>query len=182
MAAARPPRGLRGAELELLLSRNQPRRELVPTGILEVGIVKEAYVGVRTIWRDGKRKRLEEQLDKVVAHFDVAANAINRQREERLRTQREYEERARRRVEEEQRRRDEAERAERLEGEARRWRLANDIRQYVAEVRKTVATAGVEIWDVPQLEAWAAWAEDYATRIDPLRAGATRWRRSAGDD
>jgi hypothetical protein len=59
--APTPPRWLKGRELESWLWTNRSERKLVPNGIFELSVVNAQYLGVRTVWQDGKRKRVEER-------------------------------------------------------------------------------------------------------------------------
>ena len=162
------PRGLRESNLESWIGRNQARTELVPNGVLELVIKSGAYLGVRSLWHDGKRKRVEDCLDDFVAHLALMAEAVKQYRAEMERAQRERLEAERRRWEGEQRRREEVERARRFEEELARWRLARDVREYVAEVRALVAGACGCIDDGGPLDESLKWAEAYAKRVDPL--------------
>jgi hypothetical protein len=161
------PRGLRGSELESWLGRNQPRTEFVPNGVLELIIKSGAYLGVRTVWRDGKRKRVDDCLNDFIAHLPVMADAIKQHRDELEQTSRKRQEEENRRYEDEKRRREEAERARRLEEELRRWRLARDVREYVTELREVITANGV-VGDVSQIEESLKWAESFAKNIDPV--------------
>jgi hypothetical protein len=166
-SAPEAPRGLRGSELESWIERNQPRTELVPNGVFELIIKSGAYLGVRSIWRDGKRQRVEECLNDFIAHLPVMADAIKQHRAEMERARRESLEAERRRWEDEQQRREEAERARKFEEEVARWRLARDVREYVAEIRALIADCGA-ITDESTLDESLRWAEAFAKRIDPL--------------
>jgi hypothetical protein len=163
-----PPKGLRGPDLELWISRNQPRTELVPNGMLELHIKNGNYLGVRTLWHDGKHKRLEGSLADFIGHLEPMAEAMKQYREKLERAARERQESERRRWEEERRRQEEEERTKQFEEEVRRWRLARDVREYVADVRGIIAAANSAITEGSQLEESLKWAEALAERIDPV--------------
>jgi hypothetical protein len=133
--------------------------------VLELHI-KNCPCGARSIWRDGKRRRLEAQLNEFVAYLPPTAEAIKKQRESMLERQREYSEMESLRLQQEQRKQEETKRIERLERELGRWRLARDIRDYVADVRGIIAAGGVG--DEGELEEPLRWAETIARDIDPL--------------
>jgi hypothetical protein len=166
--APEPPKGLKGSELESWLLRNQPRTELVPNGSLELSIKNGVYLGVRTLWHDGKRKRVEGSLNDFIAHLYIMADAIKRHRDELERARRARQEEEVRRYEEELRRRDEAERTKRFEETLHCWRLARDVREYVAEVRGLVGHGDSSDAQDSSLRESLQWAETYANRIDPL--------------
>jgi len=166
--APEPPKWLAGRELESWLWTNRPERKLVPNGIFELSIVNAQYLGVRTVWQDGKRKRVEDCLDEFVAHLYLAAEAVKQHREELERARRQRQEEELRHLEREQERRKEAERAREFEEELRCWRLARDAREYVAEIRGVLEQTGVEHSDSSALARSLAWIEGFARRIDPL--------------
>jgi hypothetical protein len=166
--APTPPRWLKGRELESWLLTNLPERRLAPNGIFELSIVNAQYLGVRTVWQDGKRKRVEDCLDEFVAHLYLAAEAVKRHREELERARQQRQEEEIRHLEREQERRKEAERAREFEEELRCWRLARDAREYVAEIRGMLEQTGAERSDSSALERSLAWMEGFARRIDPL--------------
>ncbi len=166
--APKPPGWLKGRELESWLWTNRPERKLVPNGIFEVSIVNAQYLGVRTVWRDGKRKRIEDCLDEFIAHLYVAAEAVKQHREHLARAQRQRQEEELRRFELEQERRKEEQRAREFEEELRCWRLARDAREYLAEIRGLLEQAGAERSESLALARSLAWVEGFARRIDPL--------------
>jgi hypothetical protein len=166
--APTPPRWLKGRELESWLWTNRSERKLVPNGIFELSVVNAQYLGVRTVWQDGKRKRVEESLDEFVAHLYLAAEAVKRHREELERARRQRQEDELRHLEREQERRREAERAREFEEELRCWRLARDAREYVAEIRGVLEQTGAEHSESSALERSLGWMEGFARRIDPL--------------
>ena len=85
---------------------------------------------------DGQRQSLEGCLADFIAHLNVMAGAMKRQREEMQRAVQERQEAEVRRREEERRGQEEGERIRRFEEMLGRWRLARDAREYVAEVRE----------------------------------------------
>lgn len=163
-----PPSTLRGRELEVWLSRNEPRRQLVPNGLLDLSMKNGQSMGLRTQWNDGKHQRLEDCLGHFVAHLDPLAAAIKRRREEWEQARREQQEEEARRFERERRRREEMERVRVFQEELDRWRLARDVREYIAEVRALSGTVRDDSGGLHLLEDRLTWAEAFAERIDPL--------------
>ena len=90
-----------------------------PTGNLALQMTNVAGLGVRGVWKDGKRQRLEDCLAPFIAHFGIAAQAFkaDRAEQERKRLEREAEHQ---RWEEEQERRRAGADGERLTSESRR--------------------------------------------------------------
>jgi hypothetical protein len=151
--------------LESWLTMNRLRPALVPNGKLELRITNGDYLGVRTTWCDGKRQRVENCLGDFVLHLPIMAEAIRHRREEHERSRLEYLEAQGRRLEIERAARENAERETTFVDLLRRWRLARDVREYVAEARGLVETASGA--DASVLDA-LQWAEGFARRIDPL--------------
>jgi hypothetical protein len=166
--APEPPRWLTGRELESWLWTNRPERKLVSNGIFELSIVNAQYLGVRTVWQDRKRKRVEDCLDEFIAHLYLAAEAVKQHREELERARRQRQEEELCRFEREQERRKEEARAREFEEELRCWRLARDAREYAAEIRGVLEQIGAEHPHSSALARSLAWIEGFAWRIDPL--------------
>jgi hypothetical protein len=163
-----PPKWLKGRELESWLWTNRPQRKLVPNGTFALSIVNANYLGVRTVWQDGKRKRVEESLDEFVANLSVAAGAVKRHRTELESAQRERQEAEHRRFEREQERRKEAERERCFEEELHRWRLARDAREYLREIRGLLGRTDAQRLGESALQPSLAWVEAFVRRVDPL--------------
>jgi hypothetical protein len=162
-----PPKDLQGADFDTWIRRNEPHSELVPKGVLELRI-KNSPHGARSTWRDGKRRRLEGQLSDFVAYLPAISEALKKQQGAMLERQREYSEMEALRLQEEQRKQEETRRIERLERELGRWRLARDIRDYVAEVRRIIAAAGGGMADDEELVESLTWAEATLAVVTPL--------------
>lgn len=146
-------------------TRSQSRsEEYAPTGRLTFKIC-ESYLNIRRTWGDSAKKRLEELLNDIVIGIVVASEALREQREEREAREREWRAKEERRHQEEQRRQEEGVRIRKLEASMRAWRKSRAVRDYVAEMRRASATAGLPD-DSPVAE-WLRWADGYANRLDP---------------
>jgi hypothetical protein len=55
-----------------------------------------------------------------------------------------------------------------MEDEFGRWRLAPEVREFVAEVRCTVTEGECTVTPGGELDEWLRWADSYAERIDPV--------------
>jgi hypothetical protein len=160
---AKPPRGLKGQELELWLYWNRPRMRLIPSGRLLLTI-KEPEVGVQVSWAD-RLTRLEDRLNDFVKQLFVVAEA-KKQRHHADRSWRAtYEVEAQRNREERARAEEEARRVTVVRTALARWREARELRQLIQEVRFTDSDCGH-----PE---WLEWAEAYATKIERELQGAS---------
>jgi hypothetical protein len=131
-------------------------------------------------WYEAKPGDLTSMYGAIADELDRAPTAITKLIEKKKRDDEEW--RRKRDAEHREWQRKEAER-QRLEREAARekeigqtlghWRMARDIRAYVAEVRALVRAADLEITKGGNAEDELAWALAYADRIDPL----TSWRK-----
>ena len=128
-----PPKHLKGEKLESWIYWNQPRRTLVPNGVLVLKLKNVGYLRVRAEWKDGARKKLEDQLNDIVAHIYLAGEALKEKRRQDKQAALAQAERYKREHEEYLRRQEQERKAKVLSGWMEGWRLARDIRDFVAE-------------------------------------------------
>jgi len=153
-----PPKHLKGEERERWIYWHQPRRTLEPNGVLVLRLKNVDYLDVRKEWKDGVRKKLEHQLNDIVAHLYLAGEALREKRIAKDAAERARAEQRIREYEEYLVHQEEERKAKELSGLLERWRLARDVRAFVAEALSLGADpAGI-------LE----WATQYAEGIDPL--------------
>jgi hypothetical protein len=117
------------------------------------------YLRVRAEWKDGARKKLEDQLNDVVAHIYLAGEALKEKRRQDEQAALAQAERYKREHEEYLRRQEQERKAKVLSGWMEGWRLARDIRDFVAEALSLGADP----------EGMLAWALEYADSVDPLQ-------------
>jgi hypothetical protein len=116
-------------------------------------------------WNDTRQRRLEERLPEIVAGAMQVADA---RRERQERQQKEAEER---RAKEEAyedafaRRAQERKEYFGLRRESSRWRLACQIRDYVAAAEQAAETSGLL---TKERQEWLAWARAKADWLDPM--------------
>lgn len=145
-----------------------PRYVLHPNGRLRIGIDHYTSFGLRRVWRDGTRQRLEQCVGEFVLQverFAVALREDRRRREERMERQRAWEaERAEklREIAEEE------ERLRALDAEVEAWLRSQRIRQYIEVVRDSATRNGGDASHDTELGRWLAWATAQADRFDPL--------------
>jgi hypothetical protein len=154
-----PPKHLRGEERERRIRWNEPRRSLVPNGVLVLKLKNLGYLRVRAEWKDGACKKLEEQLNDIVAHIYLAGEALKEKRRQDEQAALAQAERHKREHEEYLRRQEQERKAKVLSGWMEGWRLARDIRDFVAEALSLRA----------EPEGMLAWALQYADSVDPLQ-------------
>jgi hypothetical protein len=150
----------------------ETRTRKVPNGKLVLEVTNRTDLGyelhVGTAWSDDRRP-LDEQLNEFVAGLFLIAEELKRDRA-RLADQRRAEaelEGQRRRAEErvaQQRKRDQE-----LCEVVSQWRLADDIRKYVEEVRAIAQANTLDVSEGSSLGRHILEALNYAARIDPLR-------------
>ena len=143
------------------------RTEFQPTGQL-VLTIDSWTTGIRKQWSDAKTRRLEDQLNDVIAGLITAAAAFRRQRLEREERERKWRAEEERRRQLEQVRREKQEELQRLLQEVEAWQRANLIRNYVRAKLSAIPSD-------PELDDWATWASGLADEVDPLK------RPGAGD-
>ncbi|MBA1146686.1 hypothetical protein H0Z60_06400 [Ectothiorhodospiraceae bacterium WFHF3C12] len=149
------------ATKEYFYFRDRYRYE--PTGELVLRVVDAPY-GMRSQWRDGKRKRLEDCLGEAIQSLTAMAAERKARKAEREERERQWQEAQRRR--EELRREVEAEqrRVDALLAESAAWEKSQQLRDYIAAVRGIrLNSDGIN----GVTEQWLDWAEQQADRLDP---------------
>lgn len=151
------------------------------SSLLVVKIDRGAAVdGIQTSWQDKPDDRVEAHLTDVAVNVLVAGENTCREREisnyqwlveykadliERTKREKEEAEQAER----ERRLREEKARVDRLLSEAKALREAEEIRAYVASVRRLNENP-IDPVSEDELTSWALWALEQADRIDPVRS------------
>jgi len=137
-------------------------------GGLEFKIVDPNYHPGRSWWKDGKRLRLEHQLNSFIAGLYEKADVIKRANEGYERARREREAESKRLLEAQRRAEAEQRQATKFEGMITRWRLAHDIRAFSQEAHEMLAAAQCSIRRGGWVDELLTWGMAYADRIDPL--------------
>lgn len=148
-----------------------------PTGELILELTNVNSPGVRTKWKESKKRRLEDMLGEFVACLPTVALSfkLEREAEERRKAEareaeiRRYREQQQR-WEEEERQREEERREQAFEAEAAQWHRAQAIREYVEAALTALERRRLTEEDEDEREERKrlAWALELAERIDPL--------------
>ena len=132
--------------------------------------------GYRKQWRDAKKQRIEDCLNKVVSGFVKFAarkQEVRLEDEEReSENKRAAEQRAlekQQRAELRQQQAEEQDRVNNLIQEVRSWKTSRELRQYLDFIRESNKSSSGSSTLNPELEQWLSWAEDQADRLDPLK-------------
>jgi len=160
--------------------RPRSLRAMIPSGSLSVLIHVDRWTisgsGARVRWTDGKRQRVEEQLENVVAGAVRVAAAIKAKNDEREKREREYKAEQERKAEVERQRlamvariKEERKRVIDLMEEACSWQDSRILRDYIEAVRKDAWGQGKDVGSDSEIGKWLAWAEIQADRLDPLK-------------
>lgn len=139
----------------------------VPTGELTLAITNVERLQVRTVWKDGKRQRLEMVLSDFARHLSTVALALKLQREAAERRRIAAIEEERRRRARQQHEWAEDQRRDELLKDLEKWRLARDIRAYVQDAVDAFSAVKDEVEMSLSLRWRLAWALRYATSQDP---------------
>jgi len=151
---------------ERLAWHDRPIPKQVATGCLSLHIDRGKDLRTQRCWSDGEKRRLETCLNDVVRGLVATAEAVRLHGLANEEREREWKEQERRRREEEERQQKEARRAEQIGKQIDAWRLARDLRAYVAEVTALVGASELEITGNAEEE--LRWTLAYADRLDPL--------------
>jgi hypothetical protein len=146
--------------------RDRKEYQFYPSGNFVFTILEYCGQGVRKVWSDGKRQRLENCLNSIIAGLRAAAEGEKALRLRREQREREWQEEQRRRLEEEERQRKEEEKIKHLEKLVANWNQSQRIREFLSEVEKAAAENPAKETD--NLSDWLSWARAYADSIDPI--------------
>ncbi|HEY7163865.1 MAG TPA: hypothetical protein VIB79_04850 [Candidatus Binatia bacterium] len=146
--------------------RDRKEYEFYPSGNFVFTILGYYGEGLRKVWSDGKRQRLENCLNSIIAGLGSAAEGEKALRLAREQRERERQEEQRRRWEVEERRRKEEEKIKHLGTLVANWNQSRTIREFLSEVEK--AAAGNPAKETDNLSDWLSWAHAYADSIDPI--------------
>lgn len=149
---------------------------------LEICWYRDPPAGMQTAWEDTKDHKLEHDIDGIVAGIFVAMEMLYRALKfqkyelavEDRENRRKQEEAAQKAAIKEERFRLERVRKAQLDklfSDATAYRLAKDLREYVAEVLSANESDEQPV-STKDLQAWAAWAREQADSIDPVKSRA----------
>ena len=145
------------------------QRDYNATGELILRIESATYMDCRHLWRDGKRVKLEEQLNDFVVGLRIVAEMERQSRIRHEENARKWQEEERVREEIRRKKQEELDRIEKLDREIANWRKASEIRAYVEAVRLSGKALDGAMTSDSDGETWLEWALEQAERIDPLR-------------
>jgi hypothetical protein len=111
-----------------------PRWDYEASGVLQLRIKEIWGDGARKTWSDGRKQRVEEAVNDVLAGMIVVAEAKRQHEIEMVRQRSEWAEAERRRLELEQRGHEESEQLKALEREATLWARSQQLRAYIVAV------------------------------------------------
>jgi hypothetical protein len=121
---------------------------------------------LRRSWGDGSKKRVEDQLNAVMAGVISAAEVLRVERLESERREQEHLAREKVRAEQERLRRQDGENVALFKERIARRAFTTELRQHVAETRTILAEGGCNPSD--DFAKLLAWADDYVERTDPF--------------
>ena len=137
--------------------------DYIPNGRLVLRI-KNAPHGIRSEWKDGQRKKLENVLDKFIEGLYKAAAREKELKREREQWQEEY-----RKKEEQQRLEEiEQERFKLLQKEAMAWQTSQIIKAYIEAATKAYIEKNGNPKSGSEFDKWRAWAIQRSNQLNPL--------------
>ncbi|HEX9711280.1 MAG TPA: hypothetical protein VGB52_01865 [Actinomycetota bacterium] len=143
-----------------------PPRKSVANGRLKLTF-PTFIEGDRSSWSEGPRGSLESKFIRVLDELEARAARDDVRDLERARQERERQRLVREREEHERLERIEEGNRKRLSAEVQAWRRAEEIRDYIAALRKRAISLS-EI-ERARIEGWCDWAEQLASDVDPLQ-------------
>ncbi len=147
-----------------------PQRVAVATGRLILRLEQADASAHRRSWSDCSLGQLEDRLHAIVVGVvDVADTIASRRRDEEDRAIRQRDEQIRE-YERYRQRAAEAEKVKGLEDLAARWHKSQQLRAYLAAIRRAMVSDQDAASNAALFE-WLAWADAYVAWLDPLASG-----------
>lgn len=150
------------------LSYNGKRRELKPTGILELSIFngydakRQLYVrSLKPVWTDGKKENLEDIIGKFIIELLYTATKIITDEEERKEKEREYELIQKLKKEKLEKKKKELEKLDSLEQMAVNYERAIRIRNFIHDYSQKKSLTEED-------KKFIEWANNKADWLDPM--------------
>lgn len=141
-----------------------PIYDYSPSGRLSLKIKELEGSGVRKIWSDGKKRKVEDSLNAFIVGLIRAAVEKRTSRLESEERERKWQEQKDRREEQIK----EIERIKTLKEEAKAWNESQQLRAYIKAVEEDALQRHDKIKQGSELDQWLVWANQQADRLDPL--------------
>ena len=138
------------------------RSELVPTGLLTFRL--DHYQ--EKIWEDGKNIKLEDQLAKILATFEVRAAKQKIQNEENRLRREEYDRKRALEIQQQKELEWENKKVEKLISDAENWDKSNTLLRFLKAVESETSNKMND-----ETSDWLIWAKEKVKEIDPLKDG-----------
>lgn len=152
------------AQIDKGYSYGIPQHDHEPNGRLRIKLV-DCYVARRSNWSDGVRQNVEDLIEDVLDGIQSAFDAYVERDAERERMEQEHRQRRMEALERAYQDFMLTARVESVIDQARKWRLAQDLRAYSADVRQRAPLVG-EIQ--PEVQAWLDWVQRHLDEVlDP---------------
>ena len=149
------------------ISASYPAYDYFATGVLSL-CIEEFLGGVKLVWGDRKKQKLEEVLNDFVIGLVRAAVSKRERRLERQREERDRIDREMRWLKQEEIRKKEKVKLDALLEEADNWSKSKLIREYVKAVAEAAIKRYGKIEAGSELDLWITWANGRADYLDPL--------------
>jgi hypothetical protein len=141
-----------------------PEQDHQPNGRLRIKLV-ECYVAKRSNWSDGVRQNVEDLIEDVLDGIQSAFDAYVERDAERERKEQEHRQRKTAALERAYRDFLVTTRVETVMDQTRRWRLAQDLRDYSSHIRRRAEVHGEISLEV---QSWLDWVERHLDEVlDP---------------
>lgn len=163
----RPKFGVASRE-EMNAWYSRPRQVRKPSGRRTLQIDTGSFLHTRGSWNDTAKRGLEDCLNDFVRGLLTRAEAVRLNRVQNEERERQWKEQRERQEREQRRREEDAKRASEIEAELAAWRLARDIRAYVAELHDVLAKGDCTITPDGPFDRKLKWALEHAEKIDPV--------------
>jgi hypothetical protein len=143
------------------------RGQYTPTG--ELVLTLEEWFAERKNWRDGKKKRLEDQLNDIVAGVFLAAEKLRVREIERKEAEQRRLEAEQWRTEMERERKIQEQRRNQIDAMVASWVKSTHLRQFLQSCENLMLLEGKN--PDPAGAHWLSWVRAYADALDPMKNG-----------
>ncbi|WP_108808927.1 hypothetical protein [Aquimarina spinulae] len=149
-------------KIKRIISESNSWSEYIPSGVLSFKI-DNSYPDKE--WKDGKKKRLEDQLSNILTYLELKSKKIKKERAEREERKRQLEIQRKREEEAKRIRDNELQKFQELLSLSRKYKIASEIRSLINTKKQLAKEQNIFSEETKQ---WINWAQDKADWIDPF--------------
>ncbi len=144
------------------------RWDYIPSGEIRLTVTRPDSRYHSRTWKDGARRKLEDQVNHILLALLDEAIQIKADREERRLAEIERRREEKLRWQQSQRRSANAKLVHELEAQAGAWRRARFLRSYLRALRRALGNQSLTVKRQDETVDFLEWAQHYVDQLDPL--------------